>query len=34
MNTKNVTRAIRNTLATLIGYPPVMHELLSRRLGG
>lgn len=34
MNTKNVTRAILSTLASLIGYPPVMHEMVTRRLGG
>jgi len=30
----NITRTIRNTLASLIGYPPIMHELLTRRLEG
>lgn len=34
MSTITVTRALRNVLASLIGYPPVMHELLTRRLGG
>jgi hypothetical protein len=34
MPTKNITLTLRNALATLIGYPPVMSELLTRRLGG
>jgi hypothetical protein len=34
MNTTNITRAICNTLASLIGYPPTMYELLTRRLEG
>jgi len=34
MSTTNITRAIRNTIASLIGYPPTMHELLTRRLEG
>lgn len=34
MTTSNITRSLRNALASLIGYPPVMHELLTRRLEG
>lgn len=34
MKAHPITRTIRNTLAALIGYPPTMHELLARRLGG
>jgi hypothetical protein len=34
MNAKEITRAIRNTVASLIGYPPTMHGLLTRRLQG
>jgi hypothetical protein len=34
MNTKHIAQAIRNSFASLIGYPPVMLELLTRRLGG
>lgn len=34
MNTNTITLALRNVLATLIGYPPVMNELLTRRLEG
>jgi hypothetical protein len=34
MNTKTITRTLRNTFASLIGYPPTMYELLTRRLEG
>jgi hypothetical protein len=34
MTTNDITKALRNALASLIGYPPVMQELLTRRLGG
>ncbi len=34
MTTSNITQALRNALVSLIGYPPVMHDLLTRRLAG
>jgi hypothetical protein len=34
MNTIRITRAICSSLASLIGYPPVMQQLLTRRLEG
>lgn len=34
MPTTNITLTLRNALATLLGYPPVMSSLLVRRLGG
>jgi len=32
--TITLTRTLRNALAALIGYPPVMSSLLTRRLEG
>jgi hypothetical protein len=34
MSKSNITQTLRNALASLIGYPPVMHGLLTRRLEG
>ncbi len=34
MDHTNFTHALRNALASLIGYPPVMHHVLTRRLEG
>jgi hypothetical protein len=34
MPTANITQSLRNALAALIGYPPVMSAMLPRRLGG
>jgi hypothetical protein len=34
MNAKDITRTLRNTIASLIGYPPTMQGLLTRRLQG
>jgi hypothetical protein len=32
MNTNRITQALRNVIANLIGYPPVMQQMLTRRL--
>lgn len=34
MPTTTITQSLRNALAALIGYPPVMSALLTRRLEG
>ncbi len=34
MDETTLTQTLRNALASLFGYPPVMHGLLTRRLGG
>jgi hypothetical protein len=32
MTVLTIPRALRNALASLVGYPPVLHPLLTRRL--
>lgn len=34
MSTNTITSALRNALASFFGYPPVMRDLLTRRLEG
>lgn len=34
MSKTNITQALCNALVSLIGYPPVMGQMLPRRLGG
>jgi len=34
MDANTFTQALRNAFASLIGYPPVMHRVLTRRLEG
>ncbi len=34
MSDSNLTQTLRNAFASLFGYPPVMSDLLTRRLEG